>query len=114
MENRKLYIGLGVLAVAGIGYYMWKKNNEISTEEKSESKTSEVQGGGEVQPCVTTCESTPNAGNPNVTVYAGECPPVLANQPTAGYKTITRCGGVTRSVPLRGSLPVRMSYSTYR
>lgn len=28
MENKKLYIGLGVLAVAGIGYYMWKKNEE--------------------------------------------------------------------------------------
>jgi|JI10StandDraft_1071094.scaffolds.fasta_scaffold429775_2 hypothetical protein len=26
MENKKLYIGLGVLAVAGIGYYMCKKN----------------------------------------------------------------------------------------
>ncbi len=26
MENKKLYIGLGVLAIAGIGYYMWKKN----------------------------------------------------------------------------------------
>jgi hypothetical protein len=32
MENKKLYIGLGILAVAGIGYYMWKKNK---TEEKS-------------------------------------------------------------------------------
>ena len=26
MENKKLYIGLGVLAIAGIGYYIWKKN----------------------------------------------------------------------------------------
>ena len=33
MENKKLYIGLGILAVAGIGYYIWKKN-------KSENKSS--------------------------------------------------------------------------
>ena len=33
MENKKLYIGLGILAIAGIGYYMWKKN-------KSENKSS--------------------------------------------------------------------------
>jgi hypothetical protein len=26
MENKKVIIGLGVLAIAGIGYYMWKKN----------------------------------------------------------------------------------------
>ncbi len=33
MENKKIYIGLGVLAVAGIAYYMWKKNKP---ENKSE------------------------------------------------------------------------------
>jgi predicted negative regulator of RcsB-dependent stress response len=28
MENKKLIIGLGILAVAGgIGYYMWKENS---------------------------------------------------------------------------------------
>ncbi len=32
MENKKIIIGLGVLAFAGIGYYMWKKN-------KSENKS---------------------------------------------------------------------------
>jgi LPXTG-motif cell wall-anchored protein len=26
--NKKVLIGLGVLAVAGIGYYMWKKNKD--------------------------------------------------------------------------------------
>lgn len=34
MDNKKLYIGLGVLAVAGIGFYLWKKNQE-APEEKS-------------------------------------------------------------------------------
>ncbi len=34
MENKKLYIGLGVLAFAGIGYYMWKKKQSIE-EQKS-------------------------------------------------------------------------------
>jgi hypothetical protein len=28
MKNKNLLIGLGVLAVAGIGYYMWKKKSE--------------------------------------------------------------------------------------
>jgi hypothetical protein len=34
MENKKLYIGLGILAVAGIAYYMWNKNK---TENKSDA-----------------------------------------------------------------------------
>jgi hypothetical protein len=28
MKNKGLFIGLGVLAVAGIGYYIWKKKSE--------------------------------------------------------------------------------------
>jgi hypothetical protein len=29
--NKKILIGLGVLAVAGIGYYMWKKKSETKS-----------------------------------------------------------------------------------
>ena len=29
--NKKTLIGLAVLAVAGIGYYMWKKKNETTS-----------------------------------------------------------------------------------
>lgn len=41
MKNKNLYIGLGVLAVAGIGFYMWrKKQGETSqTETKVAGKT---------------------------------------------------------------------------
>jgi hypothetical protein len=39
MENKKLYIGLGILAVAGIGYYMWKnKKSEKSRVSNSGAK----------------------------------------------------------------------------
>jgi LPXTG-motif cell wall-anchored protein len=36
MNNKTMLIGLGVLAVAGIGYYMWKKKQE---EEKKSNFT---------------------------------------------------------------------------
>ena len=32
MDNKKIYIGLGILAVVGIGYYIWQNKN---TENKS-------------------------------------------------------------------------------
>ncbi len=35
MENKKIIIGLGVLAFAGIGYYMWKKNKPENTSSAS-------------------------------------------------------------------------------
>jgi hypothetical protein len=31
MNKKTMLIGLGVLAVAGIGYYMWKKKNETTS-----------------------------------------------------------------------------------
>jgi hypothetical protein len=31
MKNKTIFIGLGVLAVAGIGYYMWKKKSETTS-----------------------------------------------------------------------------------
>jgi hypothetical protein len=31
MNKKTIFIGLGVLAVAGIGYYMWKKKNETTS-----------------------------------------------------------------------------------
>ena len=36
MENKtKIYIGLGVLAVAGLSYYLWKTTTEKKPEEKA-------------------------------------------------------------------------------
>jgi hypothetical protein len=35
MKNKNLYIGLGVLAVAGIGFYMWKKKQGESSEKET-------------------------------------------------------------------------------
>ena len=127
MKNKKLIIGLGILAVAGIGYYMWKNkksaksrvsNSDVksvtppsemgatNTDENSESY--EIEGGGGTPNCITTCESTPSNPNQAPTVYAGACSPNLANQPYGGYHTITRCGGAVKSVP------VKMNYKNYR
>lgn len=33
--NKNTKIGLGVLAVIGIGYYLWKKSNKTIVEKKS-------------------------------------------------------------------------------
>ena len=38
MKNKNLLIGLGILAIAGFGYYMWS-NKKSSAEEESESFT---------------------------------------------------------------------------
>jgi hypothetical protein len=43
MNNKNLMIGLGVLAVAGIAYYMYKKP-KTTTDEKT-SKFSNARGG---------------------------------------------------------------------
>ncbi len=37
MKNKKLYIGLGVLAVAGIGYYMWFKRKDKTIDNSNNS-----------------------------------------------------------------------------
>ena len=55
MENKKLYIGLGILAVAGIGYYMWKKHeekekNSYSSDDKKSNVTA-ATGGNKKCPC---------------------------------------------------------------
>ncbi|MBK7363003.1 MAG: hypothetical protein IPJ01_11965 [Micavibrio sp.] len=54
MKNKNLYIGLGVLAVAGIGFYMWKKKQGESSE--TENK---VAGKTETTPETTTPETKP-------------------------------------------------------
>ena len=41
--NKKVLIGLGVLAVAGIGVYMWKRRKDGETSEKK-SKSSNARG----------------------------------------------------------------------
>lgn len=54
MNNKNLYIGLGVLAVAGIGFYMWKKkqgeSSETETAGVSEEKASATGRFGRVSP----------------------------------------------------------------
>jgi hypothetical protein len=97
MVNKKVIIGLGVLAVAGIGYYMWTKNKpenkseflgfKTKKRETNSNPTNVVLGGTPV--CVTTCEYT-NKSNGSVSVWAGGCNPTKANQ---GWTTITRCSG---------------------
>ncbi len=52
MENKKLYIGLGVLAVAGIAYYMWKKNEG--------EETSNITAGGGQKKCPCYGVQTPD------------------------------------------------------
>lgn len=41
--NKKVLIGLGVLGVAGIAYYMWKKKQDESSTSKNETKTPETK-----------------------------------------------------------------------
>ncbi len=36
--NKKLLIGLGVVAAAGVGYYLWKRKKDSETETKSNAK----------------------------------------------------------------------------
>jgi len=37
MENKKLYIGLGLLAAAGLGIYLYRKNKAESTETETKA-----------------------------------------------------------------------------
>ena len=54
MKNKNLYIGLGVLAVAGVAFYMWKKkqgeSSETETAGASEEKASATGRFGRVSP----------------------------------------------------------------
>jgi hypothetical protein len=80
MNKKTMLIGLGVLAVAGIGYYMWKKKNETTSD--ADGYSSVISG----DKCsCTSCEITDQAGNTNV--YNKECNSVQAN---IGWKTITQ------------------------
>lgn len=44
MNKKTILIGLGVLAVAGIGYYMWKKKSETTSGADSEEVSSSASG----------------------------------------------------------------------
>ena len=49
--NKNLMIGLGVLAVAGIGLYMWKKSkDESSSSDETKSGVVDSGGGGTESP----------------------------------------------------------------
>jgi len=56
MKNKNLYIGLGILAVAGIGFYMWKKkqgeSSETETAGATEEKANAIGRFGRVSPRV--------------------------------------------------------------
>jgi hypothetical protein len=42
--NKKLLIGLGVVAAAGVGYYLWKRNKDSkNTEIPAEKREGEVK-----------------------------------------------------------------------
>lgn len=36
--NKKLLIGLGLVFVAGVGFYFWRKNKNENSDKKSETK----------------------------------------------------------------------------
>lgn len=44
MKNKKLIIGLGILAVAGIGYYIWQKKNKDSFSKFEGEESSNATG----------------------------------------------------------------------
>lgn len=75
MENKKMYIGLGILAVAGIGYYILKKNKEkekskLSSDDKKSNVTADTSGNKKCK-----CEgvqSNDGFGNP-VVLYSIAC-----------------------------------------
>jgi hypothetical protein len=56
MKNKNLYIGLGVLAVAGIGFYMWRKRDKA--EDASEAKTKTADASKSTETPATTPSST--------------------------------------------------------
>jgi hypothetical protein len=74
MENKKLYIGLGVLALAGIGYYIWKKNEE---KEKSKLSSDDMKSnvtaiGGQKKCKCEGVKSNDGFGNPR-DLYSFAC-----------------------------------------
>ena len=44
MNKKTILIGLGVLAVAGIGYYMWKKKNENTINTAKSNNNDKAEG----------------------------------------------------------------------
>lgn len=108
MDNKKLYIGLGVLAVAGIGFYLWKKKQGESseTEEKANAigrRTLGVSrgnlGGGIVaiaDPaklccCAGTTDSKGWCNNPST-----RCCPDIAGQPAPLPTNVGFSGAIGR------------------
>ena len=76
MENKKLYIGLGILAVAGLGIYLYRKNkSENSTEEKASiaglgfarirqnPRASQSNAGGSVKPFIRVIKQAPRGAD---------------------------------------------------
>jgi LPXTG-motif cell wall-anchored protein len=45
MNKKTMLIGLGVLAVAGIGYYLWKKKSETTSGAEGEEYSCAVRCG---------------------------------------------------------------------
>jgi LPXTG-motif cell wall-anchored protein len=62
MNNKTMLIGLGVLAVAGIGYYMWKKKNETTSNAQGDWVYASDSGTGGCPRGYTKITSGPNAG----------------------------------------------------
>lgn len=68
MENKKMYIGLGILAVAGIGYYMWK--NKKSTKSRISSNSTPPSEMGATQ----EAEEESNVTGGTKTTVGNRCP----------------------------------------
>ena len=54
MNKKTMLIGLGVLAVAGIGYYMWKKKSETSADGEEKSNARGARGNKGLKKCDCT------------------------------------------------------------
>ena len=61
MKNKNLIIGLGVLAVAGIGYYMWKKKSENKSGADGDYSNAQAASGSNKRKGIKICNCPPNS-----------------------------------------------------
>jgi hypothetical protein len=101
MNKKTMLIGLGVLAVAGIGYYMWKKKNETTS---GACGCSSADGEEEANGEESECEETSNAkGDTYAWGGTGGCPygyTKITSGPDAGW--CVKKGGGAISNPMGG------------
>jgi hypothetical protein len=104
MNKKTMLIGLGVLAVAGIGYYMWKKKNETTSGacgcSSADGEEEETNSG-----CECGCEETTSNAKGDTWAWGGTggCPygyTKITSGPDAGW--CVKKGGGAISNPMGG------------